>query len=150
MEVAGPLPHIAPVNGLPLLRLSKPRLTGTAHLVKDVVDRAGAAVLPRRSDFGAGFARPSVLGGLEEEVARVQTELPTQLRVLRLQQRDRGPRHHQHQPLKIMALRRRGPDQSLPTLLPTGSDLSRCNSRTMSTTPIRQSTPSTTEGRRLR
>ncbi len=45
VEVAGPLLHITPVDGLPLLRLSKPRLTGTGHLVKDVLDRAAAAVL---------------------------------------------------------------------------------------------------------
>ncbi len=45
VEVAGPLLHVAPADGLPLLRLSTPRLTGTAQLVKDVVDRAAAAVL---------------------------------------------------------------------------------------------------------
>jgi len=45
MEIAGPRLHITPVDGLPMLRLSQPRFTGGARLLKDAVDRAGAAVL---------------------------------------------------------------------------------------------------------
>jgi exopolysaccharide biosynthesis polyprenyl glycosylphosphotransferase len=45
MEIAGPRMHITPVDGLPLLRLSQPRFTGTARATKVAFDRALAALL---------------------------------------------------------------------------------------------------------
>ncbi|MFR9805627.1 sugar transferase [Pseudonocardia sp. RS010] len=45
MEIAGPRMHIAPVDGLPLLRLSEPRFTGVARVLKTVVDRTAAVLL---------------------------------------------------------------------------------------------------------
>ncbi|MDN5751340.1 MAG: sugar transferase, partial [Pseudonocardia sp.] len=45
MEVAGPRLHVAPVDGLPLLRLTQPSLTGLPRIVKAVMDRIGAAVV---------------------------------------------------------------------------------------------------------
>jgi exopolysaccharide biosynthesis polyprenyl glycosylphosphotransferase len=45
MEVAGPRLHVAPVDGLPLLRLTQPALDGVSRVVKATVDRIGAAVL---------------------------------------------------------------------------------------------------------
>jgi exopolysaccharide biosynthesis polyprenyl glycosylphosphotransferase len=45
MEIAGPRMHITPVDGLPLLRLSRPRFVGTARLMKNTVDRCAAALL---------------------------------------------------------------------------------------------------------
>ncbi len=45
MEIAGPRMHITPVDGFPLLRLSRPRLTGASRLAKSVSDRAIAALL---------------------------------------------------------------------------------------------------------
>ncbi|MHA6784831.1 sugar transferase [Pseudonocardia saturnea] len=45
MEVAGPRLHVSPVDGLPLLRLTQPSLTGPARVVKAVLDRLGALAL---------------------------------------------------------------------------------------------------------
>ncbi|MDD7941985.1 sugar transferase [Actinomycetospora lutea] len=45
MEITGPRLHVAPVDGLPLLRLSEPRWGGPARIVKNVVDRAAALTL---------------------------------------------------------------------------------------------------------
>lgn len=45
MEIAGPRLHITPVDGLPLLRLTKPRFTGGGRVLKAVIDRVGAALL---------------------------------------------------------------------------------------------------------
>jgi exopolysaccharide biosynthesis polyprenyl glycosylphosphotransferase len=45
MEIAGPRLHITPVDGMPLLRLSKPRFTGGVRLLKDAFDHIAAAVL---------------------------------------------------------------------------------------------------------
>ena len=45
MEIAGPRMNIAPVDGMPLLRLSKPRFTGASRLLKTTLDRLGAALL---------------------------------------------------------------------------------------------------------
>jgi exopolysaccharide biosynthesis polyprenyl glycosylphosphotransferase len=45
MEVAGPRLHVAPVDGLPLLRLTRPTFTGVAWVAKHVVDRLAAALL---------------------------------------------------------------------------------------------------------
>ena len=45
MEVAGPRLHVAPVDGLPLLRLTRPTFTGLPWVAKHVVDRLAAAVL---------------------------------------------------------------------------------------------------------
>jgi lipopolysaccharide/colanic/teichoic acid biosynthesis glycosyltransferase/F0F1-type ATP synthase assembly protein I len=45
IDVAGDRTTIRPVDGLPMLHVEHPRLTGGARLVKEVVDRAGAALL---------------------------------------------------------------------------------------------------------
>lgn len=45
MEIAGPRLHITPVDGMPLLRLSKPRFTGGGRLLKAGLERPIAAVL---------------------------------------------------------------------------------------------------------
>lgn len=45
IDVTGPRLHIAPVDGLPLLKLSEPVLSRGASLVKAVMDRAVAATL---------------------------------------------------------------------------------------------------------
>jgi exopolysaccharide biosynthesis polyprenyl glycosylphosphotransferase len=45
MEVAGPRLHITPIDGLPLLRLTRPAFTGVPRVMKYVIDRIGAAVL---------------------------------------------------------------------------------------------------------
>lgn len=45
MEVAGPRVQVAPVFGLPLLRLSEPTFTGVRRVVKEVFDRVGALLL---------------------------------------------------------------------------------------------------------
>nr|WP_243418347.1 sugar transferase [Actinomycetospora cinnamomea] len=47
MEVTGPRLHVAPVDGLPLLRLTEPRWGGPARIAKNLVERvvAGALVL---------------------------------------------------------------------------------------------------------
>jgi lipopolysaccharide/colanic/teichoic acid biosynthesis glycosyltransferase len=45
MEIAGQRLHITPVDGLPLLRLTEPRFSGTGKLAKAAVDRIGAALL---------------------------------------------------------------------------------------------------------
>ena len=44
-DVAGPRTTIRPVDGLPMLHVEHPRLEGGARLVKEIVDRMGAAVL---------------------------------------------------------------------------------------------------------
>jgi exopolysaccharide biosynthesis polyprenyl glycosylphosphotransferase len=45
IDVAGGRTTVRPVDGLPMLHVEHPRLTGPARLVKEVVDRVGAAVL---------------------------------------------------------------------------------------------------------
>ncbi|WP_253258645.1 sugar transferase [Pseudonocardia sp. N23] len=45
MEVAGPRLHVQPVDGLPLLRLTKPTFNGVSWLIKHLVDRVGALLL---------------------------------------------------------------------------------------------------------
>lgn len=45
MEIAGPRLHITPIDGLPLLQLSQPSFTGGKWLLKQTIDRVGAAVL---------------------------------------------------------------------------------------------------------
>lgn len=45
MEVSGPRLHVAPVDGLPLLRLTEPTFTGIPRLVKSAMDVVGAALL---------------------------------------------------------------------------------------------------------
>ncbi|WP_308257363.1 sugar transferase [Pseudonocardia lacus] len=45
MEFAGPRLHIEPVDGLPLLRLTRPSFTGVSWLAKHMVDRLGALLL---------------------------------------------------------------------------------------------------------
>ncbi|MER5669729.1 sugar transferase [Pseudonocardia alni] len=45
MEIAGPRMHITPVDGLPLLRLSRPRLTAVTRLFKHASDRLVAGLL---------------------------------------------------------------------------------------------------------
>jgi exopolysaccharide biosynthesis polyprenyl glycosylphosphotransferase len=45
MEVAGPRLHVEPVDGLPLLRLTRPTFAGSSWLAKHLVDRLGAVGL---------------------------------------------------------------------------------------------------------
>lgn len=45
MDVAGPRLHVSGVLGMPLLRVSEPTLTGFRRMVKEGVDRLGAALL---------------------------------------------------------------------------------------------------------
>jgi exopolysaccharide biosynthesis polyprenyl glycosylphosphotransferase len=45
MEVAGPRLHIDPVDGLPLLRLTRPTFTGVPWVAKHAIDRCGSALL---------------------------------------------------------------------------------------------------------
>jgi exopolysaccharide biosynthesis polyprenyl glycosylphosphotransferase len=45
MEIAGPRMHIAPVDGFPLLRLSRPKFTGVSRVAKSVTDRSLAGLL---------------------------------------------------------------------------------------------------------
>lgn len=45
MEVAGPRLHVDPVDGLPLLRLTRPTFNGVSWLAKHVVDRFGSILL---------------------------------------------------------------------------------------------------------
>ncbi|MEJ2887975.1 sugar transferase [Actinomycetospora aeridis] len=45
MEVTGPRLHVAPVDGLPLLRLTEPRWGGPARIAKNMVDRLAAAAM---------------------------------------------------------------------------------------------------------
>ncbi len=45
MEVAGPRVHVSGVLGMPMLRVAAPTFTGTRRMVKEVVDRVGAAFL---------------------------------------------------------------------------------------------------------
>lgn len=75
MEVQGPRLHVTPVDGLPLLRLSEPRFSGAARVIKTAVDRIGAAALllllapllvvlylAIRLDGGPGFFRQTRIG----------------------------------------------------------------------------------------
>ena len=45
MEIGGPRLHMAPVDGLPLLRLTEPRFSGVTRLAKNVFDRTVATLL---------------------------------------------------------------------------------------------------------
>ncbi|HEY1573231.1 MAG TPA: sugar transferase [Pseudonocardiaceae bacterium] len=45
MEVAGPRVHVTGVLGMPMLRVAAPVFTGTRRVVKEIVDRVGAALL---------------------------------------------------------------------------------------------------------
>ena len=45
MEVAGPRLHVAPVDGLPLLRLTEPRLSGVPRVFKLMFDRVTTATM---------------------------------------------------------------------------------------------------------
>ncbi len=45
MEIGGPRLHMAPVDGLPLLRLTEPRFSGVTRVAKNVFDRTMAASL---------------------------------------------------------------------------------------------------------
>ena len=45
MEIGGPRLRVAPVDGLPLLRLTQPRFSGAARIIKGVTDRATALAL---------------------------------------------------------------------------------------------------------
>jgi exopolysaccharide biosynthesis polyprenyl glycosylphosphotransferase len=44
MEIAGPRLHITPVDGMPLVRLTQPKFSGGHRILKNAVDRVGAAV----------------------------------------------------------------------------------------------------------
>ncbi|MEV7228517.1 MULTISPECIES: sugar transferase [Polymorphospora] len=43
-DIAGPRVHIRPIEGLPLLHVEEPTLSGVAWLVKNLIDRVAAAV----------------------------------------------------------------------------------------------------------
>lgn len=45
LEVAGPRLHVKPVDGLPMLRLTEPRFSGIAHVMKGAFDRCAALLL---------------------------------------------------------------------------------------------------------
>ena len=45
MEIAGPRLHITPIDGMPLLQLTQPRFSGSAWLIKGILDKIGAALL---------------------------------------------------------------------------------------------------------
>ncbi len=45
MEIGGPRLHMAPVDGLPLLRLREPRFSGVTRVAKNAFDRIAAGVL---------------------------------------------------------------------------------------------------------
>ncbi|HEX4704740.1 MAG TPA: sugar transferase [Pseudonocardiaceae bacterium] len=45
MEIAGPRLHVTGVLGMPMLRVAAPVFTGTRRVIKEIVDRAGAALL---------------------------------------------------------------------------------------------------------
>ena len=45
MEVVSPRVHVTGVLGMPMLRVAAPVFTGTRRMVKDIVDRIGAALL---------------------------------------------------------------------------------------------------------
>ncbi|WP_300016023.1 sugar transferase [Pseudonocardia sp.] len=45
MDVAGPRLHVDPVDGLPLLRLTRPTFTGVPWVAKHIMDRLGSALL---------------------------------------------------------------------------------------------------------
>lgn len=45
MEIAGPRMHVTPVDGLPMLRLTKPSFTGVARVVKKTIDLFAASLL---------------------------------------------------------------------------------------------------------
>jgi len=75
MEVQGPRLHVAPVDGLPLLRLTEPRFSGAPWVLKAVMDKIGAGLLLLllsppllavylvvRSDGGPGFFRQTRVG----------------------------------------------------------------------------------------
>ncbi|MGH3976492.1 MAG: sugar transferase [Pseudonocardiaceae bacterium] len=75
MEIAGPRLHVAAVDGLPLLRLTKPAFTGVPRMIKEVGDRLMAGLLVLiiapvmialmiavRSDGGPVFYRQSRVG----------------------------------------------------------------------------------------
>jgi exopolysaccharide biosynthesis polyprenyl glycosylphosphotransferase len=75
-DIAGPRVHIRPVEGLPLLHVEEPKLSGMAWLFKNVMDRVIAAVLlallsplfliisvlVRIGDGGEAFFRQSRVG----------------------------------------------------------------------------------------
>lgn len=45
MEMAGPRLHVAPVDGLPLLRLTHPTFDGMSRVIKSALDWVGAAII---------------------------------------------------------------------------------------------------------
>ena len=45
MEIAGPRLHVTGVLGMPMLRVTAPVFTGTRRVIKEIVDRTGAALL---------------------------------------------------------------------------------------------------------
>ncbi len=91
-DVAGPRVHIRPVEGLPLLHVEEPKLSGMAWLVKNVMDRVIAATLLvllapiffvislaiRLSSHGEAFFRQSRVGreGKVFKVIKFRTMYP--------------------------------------------------------------------------
>jgi exopolysaccharide biosynthesis polyprenyl glycosylphosphotransferase len=85
VEITGPRLHVAPVDGLPLLRLTEPHFTGFPRLVKATVDRIGAALLlvvlapllfvlyvAVRADRGPAFFRQAHVGLRGREFAMLR------------------------------------------------------------------------------
>jgi exopolysaccharide biosynthesis polyprenyl glycosylphosphotransferase len=91
-DIAGPRVHVRPVEGLPLLHVEEPKLSGVAWLLKNVLDRiisalALVALLPlflfvslliRLSDRGPAFFRQSRVGreGKVFKVVKFRTMYP--------------------------------------------------------------------------
>jgi exopolysaccharide biosynthesis polyprenyl glycosylphosphotransferase len=91
-DIAGPRVHIRPVEGLPLLHVEEPKLSGTAWLFKNVMDRVIGAlllallsplfllisVLIRVGDGGKAFFRQARVGreGKVFQVIKFRTMYP--------------------------------------------------------------------------
>ena len=91
-DIAGPRVHVRPVEGLPLLHVEEPKLSGFAWLFKNVMDRALAAVLLvvlsplflvislaiRMGDHGKAFFQQSRVGreGKVFKVIKFRTMYP--------------------------------------------------------------------------
>jgi exopolysaccharide biosynthesis polyprenyl glycosylphosphotransferase len=91
-DIAGPRVHIRPVEGLPLLHVEEPKISGTAWLIKNVMDRVVALILLvllaplflvisaliRFGDRGKAFFRQSRVGreGKVFKVVKFRTMYP--------------------------------------------------------------------------
>ena len=135
MEITGPRLHVAPVDGLPLLRLTEPRWGGPARMAKNLFDRAAAAALVLilapvfltlavliRRDGGPVFYRQERVGRAGQTVPDDQVPLDGRERrpagrAARRRQRGRRPAvqdearpaHHPHRRGAAPPLARRAP-----------------------------------------